>query len=156
VIAAKIFTLLIVSVIWLLGNLQSQQVLSDTTEVAVAVSPSPMASATPTPYMVVVPKATIFPTSLPTPTSNSWQYPGATQVGDNRWQSSDNPTSITNWYKDRIVAQGMTTTAFVQTNTNGQVLNKLAGANNLHKVAVEISKSEASPATSISVVLDKD
>ena len=61
-----------------------------------------------------------------------------------------------NWYKDKIKALGMNATSFVQTNTNDNVLNKLVAANNSQKVTVEISRSNSSSPTSVSIVLDKD
>ena len=45
------------------------------------------------------------------------------------------------WYKEKIKALGMNTTSFVQTKTNGDVLNKLVGSRGQQKVEVEIIKN---------------
>ena len=54
--------------------------------------------------------------------------------------SADNVDAITNWYKEKIKAQGMNVTSFVVTKTNNNVFNKLVGADGKRQVRVEIKK----------------
>lgn len=126
---------------------------------------------TPTPVLTSVPKEKTNPTkaptkkpvsesemikNLPTPTnkvkqvqgiSDNWFYPNAQQVSVSgstiTLQSYDDITQITNWYKDKIKEAGMNAISFVATNTNGNVLNKLAGAGSGQEVTVEITKSSS-------------
>jgi len=107
-----------------------------------------MMGATPRPWL---PTPTPTPVVLPQP-AGSWVYPNSTRQDANRWKSGDDPGVITNWYKNKIEALGMNTKSFVQTNTNGQVLNKLVAANDNIKVSVEISKSPSDSQALILVV----
>lgn len=59
-------------------------------------------------------------------------------------ESQDNPTIITNWYKKQIQGQGMKTTSFVETDTNGEVFNQLVGTNGTERIRVSISKNATS------------
>ena len=140
---AKFLAIVIAVVIWIAGAAPAP----------VAPPPSPAASAgqaTPTPKSS--PSST--PASNSQPAAGDWIYPNSTQLEANKWRSSDDPQVITNWYKSKIEALGMNAKSFVQTNTNGQVLNKLVAANGNSKISVEISKSSADSQTSILVVLD--
>ena len=108
------------------------------------------------------------PTTMPptsTPTTKPYQqsqtifdfrYPNSTIISQNGnetvYESSDDPKKITDWYKDKIKSIGMKTTSFVQTSTNGNVLNKLVGANGNKEVRVEISKQNNNPTVKIVVV----
>ena len=82
-------------------------------------------------------------------------YPDASKVsGDSVsfiLKSGDEAKVITDWYKSRINDAGMKTTSFVQTSTNGNVLNSLVGSGNGHEVRVEIKKSSDNSEVSISV-----
>lgn len=55
--------------------------------------------------------------------------------------SSDNPDVITAWYKERIKEMGIKSTAFSQTNTNGNVFNNLAASNGSIIIEVSIKKT---------------
>jgi len=46
---------------------------------------------------------------------------------------------------------GMNAKSFVQTNTNGNILNKLVSANGETKVSIEISKNGSEAQTKISI-----
>lgn len=113
------------------------------------------------------------PTSIPIPTSipptstpvlshqkniQSFIYPGSmilNQSGDKMTlQSSDESSDITNWYKEKITSLNMNAKSFVQTNTNGNVLNKLVGANAEFKVKIQIEKNSSSNVTAIEVSLE--
>lgn len=126
-------------------------------------TPSPTLSTTPTPskdtrtqvtITIIQPSPTVKVQTQP-PTTSGWIYPQATVTsqanGSISLTSLDNPTTITNWYKDKIKTMGMNTTSFVMTNTNDNVLNKLAATNGSLNVQVEIKKDSGSSTTSISV-----
>ena len=66
-------------------------------------------------------------------------------------ESDDNPDTITNWYKEKIKNSGMNSKAFVQTKTNDNVLNKLAGASGTREVNVEIIKKSGEIKTTIRI-----
>lgn len=105
--------------------------------------------------------STPIPSSVPNPTQSnidSFIYPGSIKVsgGENNLvlQSSDDPQVITNWYKEKITNMSMNAKSFVQTNTNGNVLNKLTGAKPGFKVSIEISKKSNEGVVRILVSLD--
>jgi hypothetical protein len=92
---------------------------------------------------------TVIPTNSPIPTQQktnlqSFVYPSARVTQDTSkklvLESTDSADTVTDWYKNRINAEGMNVTSFVTTNTNDNVLNKLVGASNTKKVSVEITK----------------
>lgn len=128
---------------------------------------------TPMPTPTQIPTSSPIPTQTPNPTLlsptltsasssqkniRSFIYPGSTilnQSGDEiTLQSTDDPQAITNWYKEKITSMGMNTKSFVQTNTNGNVLNKLAGSDGEHKVEIKISKKNNESAVEISVSIN--
>ncbi len=84
----------------------------------------------------------------------SFQYPGSQTVETSTTMlvlySNDSPSAITDWYQGQIESRGMNTKSFVKTNSNGSILNKLAGAGN-GAVAIEISAQEGSSPTKIIV-----
>src|SRR3989344_2539018 len=116
---------------------------------------------TPTPTPIPIPPS-IPSTSTPTPffqiNMSSFIYPGSTILNQSEdkmiLQSTDDPQAITDWYKEKITSMGMNAKSFVQTNTNGNVLNKLAGAKSGFKISVEVSKKDNQEKTEISVNLD--
>lgn len=131
-------------------------------------TPSPTNAPTPTQEMQQntqqkIPTST--PTPTPTPSTNNQQtsqnntssfiYPNAHQTGSSGntiyLESSDDPTTITNWYKDRIRSMGMNTTSFVVTNTNDNVNNQLAAAGNGKSIRVEITKASGESTVKIAV-----
>ena len=115
----------------------------------------------PTPTPISIPTS-IPSTSTPIPSSqinmSSFVYPGSiilNQSGDEMTlQSTDDPQAITNWYKEKITGMGMNAKSFVQTNTNGNVLNKLIGAKAGFKVKIQIEKNSSSNITEIKVSLE--
>lgn len=99
----------------------------------------------------------VSPILSPQPTNQlltEFKYPNSEQLSNNNnlvLNSTDNPQVITDWYKNEITAKGFTTTSFVQTNTNGEILNKLVGSNGNKEVRVEISKEANNPAVVIKI-----
>ena len=90
---------------------------------------------------------------------SSYFYTGATKTGETsnslNLESSDNPQKITDWYKEKIRGSGMNVKSFVQTSTNGEILNKLAGANSELEVNIEISKAADESQVQIKVTLEQ-
>jgi len=110
---------------------------------------------------------TLTPTLSPTPTNTpssdnqpvpNFKYPNSTIISQNGsetiYESTENPKKITDWYKDKIKSMKMNVTTFVQTSTNGNVFNKLVGANGEKQVKVEISKQNNNALVKIVVVTD--
>lgn len=102
-----------------------------------------------------IPSPTNTPTATPIPptpthitTNQNFIYPGMVKISDDggmqNFESSDDPTVITNWYKEKIRESGMNAKTFVTTNTNGNILNKLAGSNGTTNMSVEIEKRGSS------------
>lgn len=106
---------------------------------------NPPQVANPMPILPSVP----VPPKTDSQTASDFVYPGATPVGNNTYQSSDDPVKITNWYKNRINSAGMNVTSFVMTTTNNNVLNKLVGANGSSRISVDISKNAGEAQTTI-------
>jgi len=147
----KIFALIIAFLISS-GILKSHHnVLSIETDI----DPTPTIAPTNTP----TPKLTVVvPTSMPKlaiQSSTDWQYPGSTKIADSRYQITEDPKKVTDWYVAKIKAEGANVTSFVKTTTNEKVLNSLAAAKNNWKIKIEISKETASAPVFILVTLDK-
>ena len=135
-----------------------QQIILSKPTPAHSPTPAPTYTPTPSPQPTVVPP-TATATSKPNQQSQSvsdFQYPSSTvvsiSVNTATFESTDDPKKITDWYKDKIKSIGMKTTSFVQTSTNGNVLNKLVGANGNKEVRVEISKQNNNAVVKIVVV----
>lgn len=90
-------------------------------------------------------------------TINNFIYPNSvrTSISMNNvvMKSNDHPQAITDWYKEKIKSLGMNINSFIQTNTNGNVLNKLLSANSGFKISVIISKKNNEVNTEIDVFL---
>lgn len=117
---------------------------------------------TDTPTPTVTPFTTLTPTPSTTPTPKpqvsipdnsgdirgtstpNLQYPNSRNIvndqNEQTFISFDDPQVVTNWYKEKIKEMGLSAKSFVQTKTNGDVLNKLTGSGNGQKVEVEITK----------------
>lgn len=121
-------------------------------------NPSPTNEATVTPHDII-PK--VIPTNIPMPQSNTnssnsqpnsngWQYPGSSGGGGS-YTTSDDPNTVTNWYKQKIENNGMNTTSYVTNSVNGNINNQLVGSNGSSQVKVSITKGESDSQTKISV-----
>ena len=69
-------------------------------------------------------------------------------------KSYEDPGSVTDWYKEKIKERGMSVTSFVTTSANGNILNKLSGANGNEKVNVEIKRDAGEEFTQIKISLE--
>ena len=72
------------------------------------------------------------------------------------YESQDDPDAITDWYKEKIKELGMSAKSLVTTKTNGNVLNKLVGANGKREIRVEITKPADQPTTEIKLTITQD
>lgn len=114
---------------------------------------------------VSLPTKTVSPTitpHTPTPTgkpSNTsepeLEYPNSEKkavIGKNIiLESFDNPFEITSWYQQKVKAADFKITSFIQTTTNGDVLNKIVGIDDKKEIRVEISKINNEPVTRITL-----
>lgn len=85
--------------------------------------------------------------------SNQFVYPHAQAVNQDQsivnLESDDDPTVITNWYQDKIKELGLTITTSIQTNTNGNLSNKLIGEGRNQFINIEVTKQNGQPKTTI-------
>lgn len=121
---------------------------------------NPASSPTTQPSPMSIPPATSTPTNPPTNQSlniTDFKYPDTIIMNANgnnlELESNDDPKKITDWYKDKIKSKNLSVTTFVQTNTNGNVLNKLVGASSNTEVRVEITKQNDSEKVKITISL---
>jgi hypothetical protein len=138
----------------------SESVLSTKIEISPTRSPSPTQQPThmPTVIVTLVPPSPTSSASNRQPTDlQTFRYPAASEVSSDansmHLTSTDSADAITSWYKSKIKEGGYNTTAFAVTNTNGNVLTKLAGANGHTEIRVEITKSSGDVSTQIAVTL---
>lgn len=124
--------------------------------------PAPIQSG-PTPSSINIQTSTLVPpTLIPARSSQkniqSFVYPGSAILSQSDkeiiLQSSDGSSSITNWYKEKIASLNINAKSFVQTNTNGNIFNKLVGASAGFKVKIQIEKNRSSNITTIKVSLE--
>ena len=78
-------------------------------------------------------------------------YPNAYAISPNIYESTDDPNTITDWYKNMLKKRDMNTTSFVTTNTNNNIKNVLAANNGAWSMHIEISKSSESNKTTIKI-----
>jgi hypothetical protein len=133
-------------------------VSGEDTKVELTSSPGPTQTKSPT-LSSSSPSPTTRPSSLPSPVilevgnPTRFVYPGATLVETSntylKYQSFDDPQTITNWYKAKIEEQNLRTTSFVQTSSNGQISNKLIGSNGQVEIEIEIEKQPNNSTVSI-------
>ena len=88
---------------------------------------------------------------------SDFRYPSSTQISssDNnlKLESSGDPQVITDWYKEKIRSLGFKSKSFIQTSTNGNVLNKLVGGLGDDEVKVDIEKKANENKTYIIIVI---
>ncbi|OGH23479.1 MAG: hypothetical protein A2629_00330 [Candidatus Levybacteria bacterium RIFCSPHIGHO2_01_FULL_41_15] len=164
--------LIILIVILALATFSQESFFNKSEEVKKQTTPNPTSypspTLTPTSTVVNQTKNNSTVQSTPSPVSSanntmysvgSFIYPGSAvsfQTEDKlSLQSFDDSSRITDWYKEKITSLNMKAKSFVQTSSNRNILNKLAGANSLLKVNVEISKKNSDSKTEITVYLEK-
>ena len=118
-------------------------------------------TSSPTPPVFFV---TPLPTMTPAQTSNFrsdinyYKYQNSELISESEGKmtliNTDNVDVITDWYKDRIKSRNINVKSFVKTKTNGDVLNKLAGASSDEEVNITIKQNSESSVVNIDVSLD--
>ena len=107
------------------------------------------------------PSETPVPTSIqeflnPEFTLKKFIYPGAeiTKQSPNNilFQTSSDIVVVTNWYEEKVSELGFSATSVIRTNTNGQVLNKIAAANSEYEIVIEIQNQQG--VTSVKIDID--
>lgn len=164
----RIFLLTLVSFLGVLFH-SAKQNISHT-----SITPTPSITGTPSTNPTSSVKQNSFsstPTSNPTPTmgqsaipsmnplsvnKNDFIYPNATQIVNSSdssvsLTSTDDTNTITNWYKEKLKNLNFHSTAVAQTNTNGNILNKLAAVNNNGQVQIEIRKNSGDASVTINI-----
>lgn len=100
-------------------------------------------------------KVQIVPTEPSKQNIFYYKYPNSTITSSSAnyllLKSSEDSELITNWYRELIKSGGMNAKSFVSTKTNGNVLNKLVGADGTRQVRVEVSKPADQSTTTIEV-----
>ncbi len=79
-------------------------------------------------------------------------YPNAYAISPNIYESTDDPNTITDWYKNLIKEKNMNTTSFVTTNTNDNIKNVLAASNGDEKLHIEVTKNSGKDKTVIKLL----
>ena len=160
--------LILVIVIVVASLLQGNILNKNKTKVIKNNFPTPTITSSPTPTVVISPTATVYKkNSIPTPIQgstnsgqdiNSYKYPNSSVKEENSskllLESSDDPNTITNWYKEKLRSLNMNVNSFVTTKSNGTVLNKLVSANGEVKVSIEISKTNNQSSVEIIVSIN--
>ncbi len=151
-----IITLIVISLIQREGVDNSNQKKN-----IITLPPTKSQTQTPIPTQASAPTLvlpTLIPESFSQKNIKSFVYPNSIVLNKSEkemaLQSSDDPSSITNWYKEKVISLDMKAQSFVQTNTNGNILNKLAGARTGFKVTLKIEKNNSSSSTAIKVSIE--
>lgn len=88
--------------------------------------------------------------------TNLLYYPNSKIIssGENNLilESTDNPSQISNWYKNQIRENKWTITSFIETATNNEILNKMVASRNQEDARVTISKSVNDRVVKIEVI----
>lgn len=120
-------------------------------------TPTPIPTNTPTFTPTSKPQKPTAPRETQGTTLDDFIYPNSkrteSQTNHVTLESPDDPSVITNWYKNKIKEKGMNATSYVQTSTNGNILNRLVGARSGLKVDIEIKKKSTDSVSTINVIL---
>lgn len=115
---------------------------------------------TPTPTTDAVPTKKIVLSITPTPTKvvntnvDDWQYPGSVKTGNNKYESREAASKITDWYVSKIKSMGLPVTSFVKTSANEKIKNSLAAARNNLNIKIEITQNDKSAPVTIVINVD--
>jgi hypothetical protein len=99
--------------------------------------------------------ATVLPHSTPLPVKNTIQsnsndfiYPDSTLISSSpekiSLSSTDNPDTITNWYKDKLKSMNFNINSFITTRANQKTQNKLVSSDSRNSYVVDISQQNTS------------
>lgn len=157
--------------IWTAQNNKSTVTTNVETEMEATITPSSTEVLTPSetpdidnPTKVPTNSPTQMPTATTKPNNNSssfslsgFQYPGASVNSSSQTRMElttvDSPTTVTDWYKNKINSTGMNAKSFVTTSANDNVVNKLVAAGNGTEISVDITKSPSDSSVKIVVEL---
>lgn len=112
----------------------------------------------------VIETETPAPTTKPIPNSyetnlDSYVYPNSKVAKMENFylvlESNDESSAVTQWYKEKIRSEGMNVKTFVTTKTNGNVLDKLVGANSEKEIMVEVEKKASESKVTLTIQLEK-
>ncbi len=148
-----------------LPNQTETEVLSATSQETPIETASPSPTPTPTPTNTPMVTATASATPKPTVQSTAqtsiseWVYTG--QISDKSqtedalsFTTTDDPKTVTAWYKQKMTTLGFSTKSVIQTQSNAKVLNKIAGSGERGSVAIEIAEDSKNAPTHVTVTLD--
>lgn len=127
------------------------------TEIPLTPTETPPEEPTSTPHILLseTPKPTNAPVLSSSTNLDNFIYPNATIQSksdtDIMLTSTDNTSTITSWYKTQIKNSGMNATSTVQTSTNDNIQNVLAGSSDTAHVHIEITKTASNSVTNIHV-----
>lgn len=93
---------------------------------------------------------------IPAPVSlKEYVYPNSRELKSNSkgfvLESSDSAQLITDWYKNKINSLEFNARSFTQTNTNGEILNKISAAKPGENLEVTIKKDQTTSKVKITV-----
>lgn len=71
-------------------------------------------------------------------------------------ESSVEPKTITDWYKEKIESNDMNVRTFIQTNSNNNVVNRLVGTDGETQIRVDIVKKGEDMNTKVQVIKKAD
>lgn len=144
-----LIAILIIIVLLILTRDSSRLFLQTRSALQSPLSPSPVPATNPVTTQKPLPPSpdpTDRQTYSSAPANNleEFNYPNSTQTSLSEdsvtLKSRDDSGVITNWYKNKIKNLGMNTTSFINTSTNGNILNKLVGSDGKREIVVEITK----------------
>lgn len=131
---------------------KSQDINGITTSVTpthVPSTPTTSESSTPTPAINI--DTTNSPVQDEQNSSANFIYPNSTSLGGGLYESSNDPKTVTAWYKEKINNANMNVTSFITTNTNENIKNVLVGDNGEKYIKVEIIKNSGESKTKIKI-----
>lgn len=84
-----------------------------------------------------------------------FSYPDAKSISFDSsrliFESSDDPQTITDWYKNKIESKGFSRKSFSQTKVNNNVYNILSASDGKREITIEIKKESSDPKTKITI-----
>lgn len=131
---------------------KTQEIKGASSSLSPTNTPSPTKfteSSSPTPAVKV--EITHSPTQAHQNDDTSFIYPNSNSLGGGLYESSDDPKTVTAWYKEKINNENMNVTSFVNTNTNDNIKNVLAFANDQKNMEIEITKNPGDAKTKIRI-----
>lgn len=131
---------------------KTPEIKGESTSVITANTPPPtQLPESTTPTSVIKIEITHSPTQSQQNPNTNFTYPNSSTLGEGLYESSDDPKVITQWYKEKINSENMNVTSFVTTDTNDNIKNVLAFANEEKNMQIEITKKSGDTKTKIRI-----